>query len=246
MFPPVRRATGAVFVACLALLAVLPGGCNRGEPPPASGDTAQPQPQPREPEAPRGSSDGDGRPKVVCLGDSLTAGLGLVETQAYPGILQKKIDAAELPFEVVNAGVSGDTSAGGLRRLDWSLEGNVKVLVVALGGNDALRGLSAADMRNNLAAIVARARAKGIVVVIAGMQAPPNFGEEYTAAFRKVFVDVSSEYRTPLIPFLLDKVAGEPSLNQPDGIHPNAQGAEIVAETVWNALHPILQQMSSQ
>ena len=183
---------------------------------------------------------------MVCLGDSLTAGLGLVETQSFPSLLQKKIDAEELPFEVVNAGVSGDTSAGGLRRLDWALQGDVKVLIVALGGNDALRGLSVPEMRANISAIVSRARDKGVIVMIAGMQAPPNFGQEYTLAFRQVFFDVAREYRTPLVPFLLEKVAGEPSLNQPDGIHPNARGAEVVAETVWNGLRPILQQMSSQ
>jgi acyl-CoA thioesterase-1 len=182
----------------------------------------------------------------VCLGDSLTAGLGLVESESYPSILQKKLDANELEFLVVNAGVSGDTTAGGLRRLDWALQGDVRVLVVALGGNDALRGLSVNDMRRSLSAIVERARERGVLVVVAGMQAPPNFGDEYTVAFRQAFVDVARQYRTPFIPFLLDKVAGQPSLNQPDGIHPNARGAEIVAETVWGALGPILQQMSSQ
>ena len=234
----------AVFAACFALLTVAAIGCNRAEPPPATRSPDQQQPQGQEPSPP--SSDDNGRPKVVCLGDSLTAGLGLVETQSFPSLLQKKIDAEELPFEVVNAGVSGDTSAGGLRRLDWALQGDVKVLIVALGGNDALRGLSVPEMRANISAIVSRARDKGVIVMIAGMQAPPNFGQEYTLAFRQVFVDVAREYRTPLIPFLLEKVAGEPSLNQPDGIHPNARGAEVVAETVWNGLRPILQQMSSQ
>lgn len=241
MFSAFRRVSSVRFAACLALLTLVSTGCNRADTPPA---TSGPPPQ-QSPE-PSTRTDEDGRPKVVCLGDSLTAGLGLVETQSYPSVLQKKIDAEELPFEVVNAGVSGDTSAGGLRRLDWALQGDVKVVVVALGGNDALRGLSVTEMRDNISTIVARARDKGAIVVIAGMQAPPNFGPEYTVAFRQAFLDVAREYRTPLIPFLLDKVAGQASLNQPDGIHPNAQGAEIVAETVWNALRPILQQMSSQ
>ena len=187
------------------------------------------------------------RPKIVFLGDSLTAGLGLVESQAYPSLVQKRVDAADLSFEVVNAGVSGDTTAGGLRRLDWTLnERNVKVLVVALGGNDALRGLSVAEMRQNLASIIEGARAKGVVVVLVGMQAPPNFGSEYTAAFREAFIDLARQYRTPFIPFLLDKVAGQVSLNQADGIHPNAAGAEIMADTVWTALRPLLQQIASQ
>jgi acyl-CoA thioesterase-1 len=239
-----ERGKTAIFAACYVLLTLASGACNRAEPPPSTSIAAQPQPQGTEPARPSG--DRDARPKVVCLGDSLTAGLGLVETESYPSLLQKKIDAEELSFEVVNAGVSGDTSAGGLRRLDWALQGDVKVLIVALGGNDALRGLSVTEMRANISAIVARAREKGVTVMIAGMQAPPNFGQEYTVAFRQVFLDVAREYRTPLVPFLLDRVAGQPSLNQADGIHPNAQGAEIMAQTVWNSLRPILQQMSSQ
>lgn len=182
----------------------------------------------------------------MCLGDSLTAGLGLVESQSYPSVLQRKIDAEEYGFQVVNAGVSGDTSAGGLRRLDWALQGDVKVLVVALGGNDALRGLSVAEMRENIGTIVQRAKERGVVVVLAGMQAPPNYGPEYTAAFRQVFADVAREHRTLYVPFLLEKVAGNAALNQSDGIHPNARGAELVAENVWSALRPLLQQMSSQ
>jgi acyl-CoA thioesterase-1 len=183
---------------------------------------------------------------VVCLGDSLTAGLGLVESQSYPSLLQRRVDEEQLGFEVVNAGVSGDTTAGGLRRLDWALQGDVKVLVVALGGNDALRGLSVAEMRENLSTIVERARDRGVIVVLAGMQAPPNYGPEYTAAFRQTFVDLARQYRTPFVPFLLEQVAGDPALNQRDGIHPNGRGAEIVAETVWRALRPILEQLSTQ
>ena len=241
MFPLVRRGKSAVFVASFALVASGATACNRSDPPPA--ERAAPA-QPAQP-APASNPD-DRRAKIVCLGDSLTAGLGLVETQAYPSVLQKKIDADDLPFEVVNAGVSGDTSAGGLRRLDWAMQGDVKILVVALGGNDALRGLSVADMRKNLAAIIERARDKGVLVVLAGMQAPPNFGEEYTTAFRQTYIDLARQYRTPLVPFLLDKVAGQSSLNQSDGIHPNARGAEIMAETVWGVLRPIVQQMSTQ
>jgi acyl-CoA thioesterase-1 len=124
------------------------------------------------------------RPRIVALGDSLTAGLGLEPGQAYPALLQQRLDAAGLKYEVVNAGVSGDTSAGGLRRVDWALEGDVKVLIVALGGNDALRGLPVEQLRENLAAILERAKARGIKVILAGMEAPPNFGAAYTAAFR--------------------------------------------------------------
>ena len=185
------------------------------------------------------------RPRIVALGDSLTAGYGLVESQAYPALLQQKIDAEGYTFEVVNAGVSGDTSAGGLRRLDWALDGDVKVLIVALGGNDGLRGLSVGEMKANLTSIIERAQARNITVILAGIEAPPNYGEEYASAFRATFRDVAREQRVLFIPFLLDKVAGQPRLNLGDGIHPNAQGAAIVSDTVWNVLRPVLDQLSS-
>jgi acyl-CoA thioesterase-1 len=174
------------------------------------------------------------------LGDSLTAGLGLAPDQAYPALLQKRVDAAGLNYEVVNAGVSGDTSAGGLRRIDWALEGDVKVLIVALGGNDALRGLPVEQLRQNLTTIVERARARHITVILAGMEAPPNFGAAYTTAFRQSYREVAAQHGAVLIPFLLDGVAGLPDMNQGDGIHPTAAGAEKVADTVWSALRPIV------
>lgn len=236
MFPFRCAPLVAVFALC-----ALAAACNR-EPETNGAAAKAPAPAP----APAAESEeADPRPKVVCLGDSLTAGLGLVETQAYPSLLQKRIDGADLEFEVVNAGVSGDTSAGGLRRLEWVLKGDVKVLIVALGGNDALRGLSVADMKQNIASIIEQARGRGILVVLAGMEAPPNYGPEYASAFRQTFMDLARQYRVTYIPFLLDKVAGEPSLNQGDGIHPNAKGAEIMADTVWNAVRPILQNLSS-
>jgi acyl-CoA thioesterase-1 len=182
----------------------------------------------------------DARPAIVVLGDSLTAGLGLVEAQSYPALLQQKIDASGSQYRVINAGVSGDTSAGGLRRLDWALQDNVRVLVVALGANDGLRGLPVAEMQRNLAQIIETAQARHIAVILAGMEAPPNYGAEYAASFRKAFRDVAQKYDVPLIPFLLDRVAGEPALNQADGIHPNPQGAAIVADTVWTVLKPLL------
>jgi acyl-CoA thioesterase-1 len=180
------------------------------------------------------------RPRIVVLGDSLTAGLGLAPEQAYPALLQKRLDAAGLKYEVVNAGVSGDTSAGGLRRIDWVLEGDVKILVVALGGNDALRGLPVEQLHDNLMTITDRAKARGIKVILAGMEAPPNFGSAYTAAFRQTYRDVARQQGAVLIPFLLEGVAGLPDMNQGDGIHPTAAGAEKVAETVWSALRPIV------
>jgi len=176
----------------------------------------------------------------VILGDSLTAGLGLETTRSFPALIQQRLDERGLNFQVVNAGVSGDTSAGGLRRLEWALEGNPRVLVVALGGNDALRGLPIEDLERNLTAIVERGTREGLSVILAGMEAPPNNGPEYTARFRRVYRDLASTHDVVLIPFLLEGVAGEAALNQADGIHPNEEGARLVADTVWRALEPVL------
>jgi acyl-CoA thioesterase I len=183
-------------------------------------------------------------PRVVILGDSLTAGFGLDVDEAFPALLERRIQAQGLRFEVVNAGVSGDTSAGGLSRLDWALDGDVRVLVVALGGNDALRALPAEELKRNLAQIIERAQAKGITVVVAGMEAPPNFGPEYTAAFHAVYPALARRYQVALVPFLLAGVAGDDRLNQRDRIHPNIQGAQIVADNVWAVLGPTLQRLT--
>ncbi len=180
------------------------------------------------------------RPRIVILGDSLTAGLGLPSSQAYPALLQRRLIDAGLNDEVVNAGVSGDTSAGGLRLLDWALDGNVRVLIVALGGNDALRGLQPDELKRNLAEIIERAQARGITVVLAGMDAPPNWGRDYIVAFHQVYPALARQYHVALVPFLLQGVAGHDALNQPDGIHPNTKGARIVADNVWAVLQPIV------
>jgi acyl-CoA thioesterase-1 len=180
-----------------------------------------------------------GRPRIVVLGDSLTAGLGIPVADSYPSLLQQRLDASELRFEVVNAGVSGDTSAGGLARLDWALQEEVRVMVVALGGNDALRALPPEQLQHNLAAIIERAQALGITVILAGMEAPPNFGRDYIEAFHKVYPTLAKQYHVPLVPFLLRGVAGSETLNQRDGIHPTAAGARIVADNVWAVLKPI-------
>jgi acyl-CoA thioesterase-1 len=180
------------------------------------------------------------RPRIVILGDSLTAGLGLEQDEAYPILLQQRLDRERLSYDVVNAGVSGDTSAGGLSRLDWSLDGDVRVLVVALGGNDGLRGLPAEELTRNLATIIERAQARHIKVMLAGMEAPPNFGQSYVVSFHRVYPELAKKYGVPLVPFLLDGVAGSETLNQRDGIHPTAEGARIVAENVWKVLLPLL------
>jgi acyl-CoA thioesterase-1 len=176
----------------------------------------------------------------VALGDSLTAGLGLRPEQAYPALLQSRVDAAGLPYEVVNAGVSGETSAGGLRRLDWALQGDVRFLIVALGGNDGLRGLPPDELRRNLSAIIERAQQRHVTVILAGMEAPPNFGQTYIVSFHQVYPELARKYKVALVPFLLQGVAGVDSLNQPDGIHPTPQGARRVADNVWTVLQPLL------
>jgi acyl-CoA thioesterase-1 len=180
-----------------------------------------------------------GKKRVVILGDSITAGYGLDPEEAYPALLQKKIDAAALPFEIKNAGLSGDTTAGGLRRIDWALgTDGADVLVVALGGNDGLRGISPEQMSKNLVGIIDKARAKNpsVKVILAGMQMPANFGAAFTSDFKAVFPQVAREKKTELVDFLLAGVGGVASLNQPDRIHPTAKGQQIVAETVWKVL----------
>jgi acyl-CoA thioesterase-1 len=182
----------------------------------------------------------ESRPRVVVLGDSLTAGLGLRPDEAYPTLLQRRLDKEGLKYDVVNAGVSGDTSAGGLARLDWALEGDVRVLIVALGGNDGLRGLPAEELKANLAQIIERAQKRHIHVILAGMEAPPNFGQSYIVSFHQIYPDLARQYNVSLVPFLLQGVAGVDTLNQRDGIHPTADGARIVANNIWPVLRPML------
>ena len=180
------------------------------------------------------------RPTVVVLGDSLAAGYGLNEGESFPDRLQERLSAGGYALEVANISVSGDTSEGGLRRLDWALEGDVRVLIIELGGNDGLRGLPVEDLRANLAAIIERGKARGATVVLTGMEAPPNFGPAYTVAFRQVYRDLAARYQVALVPFLLEGVAGIPDLNIADGIHPNLQGARLVEGNVWRILQPLL------
>jgi acyl-CoA thioesterase I len=181
-------------------------------------------------------------PEILFLGTSLTAGLGLEASQAFPALIQRKLDAGHLRWRAVNAGVSGETSAGALRRLDWALEDAPAILVVETGANDGLRGLDVDTTRANLESLVRRARAAlpGIRIVLAGMEAPPNLGARYTARFRAIFREVATREHLALIPFLLTGVGGVDSLNQGDGIHPNVAGERIVADNVWRVLEPLL------
>jgi acyl-CoA thioesterase I len=179
---------------------------------------------------------------IVFLGDSLTAGLGLSPSEAFPALIAEKIRAAGLPFQVENAGLSGDTSAGALRRTDWMLQRPIDVLVIALGGNDGLRGLPVKSLKANLQAIIDKAKTKNpaVKIVIAGMQIPPNMGAAYAEEFAKVYADLARENSAALIPFLLEGVGGNRDLNQPDLIHPTAAGDRVIADLVWRTLEPIL------
>jgi len=181
-------------------------------------------------------------PRIVALGDSLTAGLGIAVDEAYPALLQKRLNDRGLKFQVINAGVSGDTSAGGLSRLEWALDGNVRILIVALGANDGLRGLPVEELTANLSQIIERAQARGISVILAGMEAPPNYGRPYAAQFHQVYPTLAKKYHVPLVPFLLQGVAGDVQLNQRDGMHPTAEGARVVADNIWTVLEPVVQQ----
>lgn len=183
------------------------------------------------------------RPRIVFLGDSLTAGLGLPREQSVPSLIQARLDMEGYAYEVVNAGVSGDTSAGGLRRLDWALAGDVDVLVVELGANDGLRGLPVAQMKQNLDQIVARAKERGVTVILTGMEAPPNYGAAYTSEFRRAFREVAEAHDVVFVPFFLEGVAGIARLNNADGIHPNAAGANIIQDTIWRVLEPLLDKL---
>jgi acyl-CoA thioesterase-1 len=200
--------------------------------------------------APKPVSDGQtsapAEPRVVVLGDSLTAGLGLAVDEAYPALLEQRLTAAGFRYHVINAGISGDTSAGGVSRLESALEGNVRILIVALGANDGLRGLPPEQLKTNLSQIIERAQAREISVILAGMEAPPNFGAEYTTAFHDVYPALAKHYRLPLVPFLLAGVAGIPELNQRDQMHPTAEGDRIVADTVWKALEPVAKRLAGR
>ena len=223
-----------VLIVCAALAAA---ACSSSESAPAREST----PRPLSDAPARAPAPASTRPRIVFLGDSLTAGYGLELEQSVPSLVQKHLDAEGYKYQVVNAGVSGDTSAGGLRRLEWSLDGEVRILVVELGANDGLRGLPVADMKRNLKTIVQTASKRGIDVLLTGMEAPPNYGAAYTSEFRRAFRDLASEERVAFMPFYLYEVAGIPTLNIADGIHPNPAGARIVEANLWRSLKPLVE-----
>lgn len=180
---------------------------------------------------------------ILIFGDSITAGYGLDDTdEAFPGVIQEKIDSMDLEYTVVNSGISGETTAGGLGRIDWVLNQNVDVFVLELGANDGLRGVSLSETRSNLQAIIDAVKKKypEATIILAGMQLPPNMGQDYTSEFKSIFPELAEENDVELIPFILEDVGGNPSLNQSDGIHPTVEGHRIVAQNVWEVLNPIL------
>jgi acyl-CoA thioesterase-1 len=227
------RFAPAALVALLTILCA--GGCRKkAEPAPAS-----------EPLAPSADSAvASDAPSIVFLGDSLTVGYGLAAEEALPMLIQKKIEAERMPYRVINAGRSGDTSAGGLARLSWYLRDSVHLyaLVIGLGSNDAMRGLSLTELDKNLREIIRRTRAfdAKVRIFLWGMKTFPNMGAEYRGAYEQVFARVAVEEKVELIPFPLEGVAGDPALNQEDGIHPTAAGTRRVADNVWRVLEPRL------
>jgi acyl-CoA thioesterase-1 len=184
----------------------------------------------------------DDRPRIVAFGDSLTAGLGVAAEDAYPSQLQRRLDRDGFRYRVINAGVSGDTTAGGVRRMTWVLKSRPQLVILELGGNDGLRGLSLRETKANLERIIQQCRSASVTVVLAGMKLPPNYGVEYTNGFESMYPALAEKYHLVLIPFFLDGVAGSTSLNQADGIHPTAEGYRIIVDKVLETVRPLLEQ----
>jgi acyl-CoA thioesterase-1 len=229
-------------VCVVVLLAATLGACDQqiGNPTPTfQGTSGDARPGAKSPPP----SNAAFRPEeriLVAFGDSLTAGLGVPPEETYPARLQEKLALAGYRYRVVNAGVSGDTTAGGVRRVDWVLKSKPDIVIVELGGNDGLRGLDLKETRANLAQIIQRLLAGGAKVVLAGMKLPPNYGSDYTRAFQGIYVELANQYGVPFVPFFLEGVAAKAGLNQADGIHPTGPGYAVVVETVWPTLEPLL------
>lgn len=207
------------------------------------GDQKQEQEKPAEEKENKEQSNEEGKTKTILFfGDSLTAGMGLDPNEAFPAVIQARLDSLGFKYNVVNAGLSGETTASGKNRVDWVLNQEVDIFVLELGANDGLRGISPEETRKNLQEIIDHVLKKypDSQIILAGMQIPPNMGPEYTAAFRSIFPDLAEKNEVKLIPFLLEEVAGNLKLNQEDGIHPTAEGHRILAENVWNVLQPML------
>lgn len=188
------------------------------------------------------SSEAQQKKSILFFGDSISAGYGIQPQQAFPAVIQDKIDSLGLNYEVINGGLSGETSAGGLRRINWVLQRDIDIMILELGGNDGLRGIDLSSTKDNLQQIIDRAKAKNpeIEIIIAGMQVPPNLGTDYTKEFQDLYPELAEKNNLTLIPLILDEVGGRDEFMQPDQIHPNVKGHKVVAETVWETLAPIL------
>jgi acyl-CoA thioesterase I len=189
--------------------------------------------------SPKAAADDD-RPRILTFGDSLTAGLGVAAEDAYPAQLQRRLDEQGIRYRVINAGVSGDTTAGGLRRVEWVLKSRPDIVLLELGANDGLRGLNLQQTKANLERIIQRCQEASVTVVLAGMKLPPNYGADYTKGFEAIYPALAKQYRVTLIPFFLDGVAGSATLNQADGIHPTSEGYRIIADKVLQQIKPLL------
>jgi acyl-CoA thioesterase I len=225
------------------------GGCDQGAEPPAAPIASS---APRDGFGQRFGTDvtsqpgrstaavREDRPRIVAFGDSLTAGLGVAQEEAYPAQLQRRLEAAGYRYRVINAGVGGDTTAGGLRRVEWVLNSKPAIVILELGANDGLRGIDPAETRSNLEKIIQRLQAAGVTVILAGMKLPPNYGRDYTARFAAVYPELAGKYRIPLMPFFLEGVAARKALNQADGIHPTEAGYRAIVENLLKTLEPFL------
>ena len=240
----------AKLFPCLCLSFILLCGYDRGSAPASSPASSSPplegmgpslgtnmMPQPDRPKGPVSAE----RPRIVAFGNSLTAGLGVPPDQSYPAHLQRTLDAAGYAYRVVNAGVSGDTTAGGIRRVSWVLNSRPAIVILELGANDGLRGLSLHETKANLERIIQQLQQASVTVVLAGMKLPPNYGQDYTAGFEALFQALAKQYHLTRIPFFLDGIAGSSTLNQADGIHPTGEGYRLIVERVFPTLEPLLE-----
>ena len=229
--------------SCLCLSLILlygsDGGSAPSSPPPSSSPPHLGTDVTAQPGRPKTQVSAE-RPRIVAFGDSLTAGLGVSPDQSYPAHLQRTLDAAGYAYRVVNAGVSGETTAGGVRRVSWVLNSTPVIVILELGGNDGLRGLSLHETKVNLERIIQQFQHASVTVVLAGMKLPPNYGQDYTDGFEALYKALATQYHLTLIPFFLDGVAGSSSLNQADGIHPTGEGYRLIVEKVFPVLEPLL------
>ncbi len=241
----------AVIALCPLLAGLVLLGCDQRPEPPSVSPSAPPGSS-RDAFSERLGADGaaqperagrsstDDRPRIVAFGDSLTAGLGVAPEDSYPAHLQRRLDAVGYRYRVINAGVSGETTAGGLRRVPWILQSRPSLVILELGGNDGLRGLNVEETRSNLERIIERLLAEKVPVVLAGMKLPPNYGADYTSRFEAIYPELAKTYRLTLIPFFLEGVATKVTLNQADGIHPTGDGYRLIAENIFRTIEPLL------